>query len=116
MNDSSSDSSSDLPVPAGPDSAARETSHAVAARLVRRRGDYGFDAPYVPAILDLIGVALLAMGAAFVWVVKSTLGGAISLVYGIFWLLSTASYIYTTRAGKFRVWAATRLVSANKPA
>ena len=45
--------------------------------LARRKGDYGFDAPYVPLLLG---------------------GGGLLL-------LSTASYVYTTRVGKFVVWS-----------
>lgn len=78
---------------------------ALAARLARRRGDYGFDAPYVPAILGGIGIASMVLAVMFATAFGNSTGAAIWLVYGAFFLLSTASYLYTTRAGKFRVWA-----------
>src|SRR5712691_5442061 len=70
-----------------------------------RRGDYGFDAPYVPIILGLVGIAWLAAGLIILRQFTLLLIGAICLAYGVFMLLSTASYIYTTRWGKFQVWA-----------
>jgi len=82
-----------------------ERQRALAAWLARRRGDYGFDAPYVPAILGAIGIASLALAVIFATVLGNAIGAAIWLVYGAFFLLSMASYVYTTRAGKFRVWA-----------
>lgn len=74
-------------------------------QLARRRGDYGFDAPYVPIILGLIGIACLTAGLSSLWQFNAPLIGAIFLAYGLFMLLSTASYLYTTRRGKFEVWA-----------
>lgn len=74
------------------------------ARLVNRRGDYGFDAPYVPIFLGaggvlLVGVALLnAAQGAVIWAIVAALYAAVLL-------LGTASYVYTTRRGKFAVWA-----------
>jgi SAM-dependent methyltransferase len=76
-----------------------------ARELARRRGDYGFDAPYVPVIFVVIGVALLALAAACLWVFQQTPLAIVCLIYAVYMLLSAASYIYTTRAGKFRVWA-----------
>jgi arsenite methyltransferase len=72
--------------------------------LARRRGEYGLDAPSVPALLGTGGLALTALGlfgsrrAASPWPLLPLLGGAALL-------LSTASYLYTTRMGKFAVWA-----------
>jgi ubiquinone/menaquinone biosynthesis C-methylase UbiE len=74
-------------------------------QLARRRGDYGFDAPYVPLLLGLSGVVFLAVGCLFLWIFTIPVLGVICLVYAIFFLLSATSYVYTTRWGKFRAWA-----------
>jgi SAM-dependent methyltransferase len=74
-------------------------------RLARHRGAYGFDAPYVPAILGAIGVAFLAAAGVSGVLLTAPLLAAICVAYGLFLLLSMASYLYTTRIGKFRVWA-----------
>src|SRR6266545_379531 len=65
---------------------------------------YGFDAPAVPVGLAAAAVVLLgltvvvAVGTAGWW-------WLIPLAYGLFFLLSCASFVYTTRRGKFVVWA-----------
>lgn len=70
----------------------------------RPRGDYGVDAPAVPvglaaATVVLIGVTVaVAVGTAGWWWV-------IPLAYGLFFGFSCASYLYTTRRGKFVMWA-----------
>ncbi len=74
-------------------------------RLAERRGDYGFDAPSVPIILGLIGAMLLIAAILFTWLWQQPIAGIICLIYAVFMLLSMASYLYTTRRGKFRVWA-----------
>jgi arsenite methyltransferase len=78
---------------------------AVVRRIARRRGAYGVDAPYVPVVLGAIAVTFLAAAAVSAGPLGIPLLAAICAAYGIFFLLSTASYLYTTRAGKFRVWA-----------
>ena len=81
-------------------------SPAVSAdRLAQRRGDYGFDAPYVPIMFVAIGVALVGMTIASFWLFQQPILAVVCLIYAIYMLLSAASYIYTTRVGKFRVWA-----------
>jgi arsenite methyltransferase len=68
-------------------------------------GDYGVDAPYVPAMLG-VGGGLLLVLAGFFAARGSGAGGAVPCALsGIWLLLSAASYLYTTRIGKFRVWA-----------
>lgn len=74
-------------------------------QLARRRGDYGFDAPYVPVILALIGLICLIVGILFIALFQSPGAGLIFVIYAIFMLLCAVSYIYTTRRGKFEVWA-----------
>jgi len=68
-----------------------------------RRGEYGVDAPYAP-----IGFALAALvaaaGAAVVW---WNTGRVITppLIVSLFFVGNTASFLYTTRRGKFTEWA-----------
>jgi arsenite methyltransferase len=62
-----------------------------------RRGDYGFDAPYVPLLLGVGGVITAALGAFG--------GGVLWWISSTWFFLSAASYVYTTRAGKFQCWA-----------
>jgi arsenite methyltransferase len=73
--------------------------------LAHRRGDYGIDAPAVPVVLGSIGVLLLIPGVLLTWVVPLLLLGIILLVSSIFMLLCAAGYMYSTRRGKFQVWA-----------
>lgn len=72
------------------------------------RADYGFDAPYAPALMALGGLCLLALSVARLWfsadrpaVVRAALPG----VAGLWLLLNAATFVHTTRVGKFRVWA-----------
>ncbi|MDP9248043.1 MAG: class I SAM-dependent methyltransferase [Candidatus Dormibacteraeota bacterium] len=86
----------------------KEHNRRVEARprdLLSRQGNYGFDAPAVPLYLGGGGVVLLgfAILSATVW--DGGTWALFPLLGGLFMLLSTASYIYTTRAGKFAVWA-----------
>lgn len=73
--------------------------------LAQRRGDYGYDAPYVPIILGLIGLVLLVAGVLSIWLFQWFVPGIICLIYAVYMFLSTASYLYTTRRGKFVIWA-----------
>lgn len=74
-------------------------------QLARRRGDYGFDAPYVALMLGLVGVIFLALGLLSLGVFTLSVLGLICLLSAAIFLLSAASYVYTTRWGKFRAWA-----------
>ena len=69
---------------------------------MKRKGDYGYDAPY----------ALIAFAAAGV---ASAVASIVSLqteshftrtlaFYAVFFLANAASFFYTTRRGKFQVW------------
>lgn len=82
-----------------------KSSPAFSQRLAQRRGDYGFDAPSVPFIFILIGLVMLVIGLLSLLLWQSLIFGIIGLLYGVYMLLSGASYIYTTRRGKFQVWA-----------
>jgi len=67
-----------------------------------RRGDYGYDAPYVLAAFAAIGAAT-AVAALVSWVVQSPLVRMMSF-YAVFFLANAGSFFYTTRRGKFLVW------------
>jgi ubiquinone/menaquinone biosynthesis C-methylase UbiE len=82
-----------------------KSSPVFSQRLAERQGDYGFDAPYVPVIFLLIGLVMLVIGLLSPVLWQSLIFGIIGLLYGVYMLLSGASYIYTTRRGKFQVWA-----------
>jgi SAM-dependent methyltransferase len=74
----------------------------------RPRADYGLDAPAVP--VGLAAAAIVSIGLTVI--VAVTAGGwwsLIPLAYGVFFAVNCASYLYTTRRGKFVVWA--RLLS-----
>jgi arsenite methyltransferase len=70
--------------------------------LAHRRGAYGIDAPYVPLFFGASGAALLVIAAVThghgPWPFVAWLGAA-------WFLFNAASFLYTTRAGKFAVWA-----------
>jgi arsenite methyltransferase len=71
--------------------------------MKRRRGDYGFDAPYVP--IGLAMAAVVAFGVAVILYADSLRWLAnISVGIGIVFTLSSLSYVWTTRWGKFLVW------------
>jgi arsenite methyltransferase len=76
-----------------------------ATELLSRRGNYGFDAPAVPLLLGGSGVVLLAFAVLSATVGDGQTWALFPLLGGLFMLLSAASYVYTTRAGKFAVWA-----------
>jgi len=75
------------------------------AQLARRRGSYGVDAPYVPLMLAGFGVIGLILGVLNLAVWRSLPWAIVGFLYAAFFLFSAASYLYTTRAGKLRVWA-----------
>jgi arsenite methyltransferase len=74
-------------------------------QLARRRGDYGFEEPVWPILLGLVGVIFLVLGFVSIWVFTIPVLGVICFVCAIVFLFSAASYVYTTRRGKFQVWA-----------
>jgi arsenite methyltransferase len=68
-----------------------------------KRADYGFDAPGAAFGLGVAAVAFL------IWTVLSVISGSgywalFPLVWAVYFGLSTASFVYTTRRGKFQVW------------
>ncbi|HXR64743.1 MAG TPA: methyltransferase domain-containing protein [Ktedonobacteraceae bacterium] len=82
-----------------------KTSSLNPRQLALRRGDYGFDAPYVPIMFILVGVAVLVIGLLSLFLWQALIWGILCVLYGVYMLLAGASYIYTTRRGKFQVWA-----------
>jgi arsenite methyltransferase len=74
-------------------------------QLARRRGDYGFDAPYIPIIFLAMGLAAIALSLLAFLLWQSPIWGIICLLYAVYMLLISANYIHTTRRGKFQVWA-----------
>jgi arsenite methyltransferase len=69
----------------------------------RRRGEYGYDAPY--ALLAFAGVAVAAAIVALV--TRLTHQPRLflpALAYAVFFGFNAASFLYTTRRGKFQVW------------
>ncbi len=72
--------------------------------LTTRRGDYGIDAPYFPvgfSIAALLGLVAAFVCAALAWRWLAVLSLIIALVFA----LSAASFLFTTRRGKFSVWS-----------
>jgi len=69
------------------------------------RGDYGFDELRWPLLLGLLGLLWLMLGLVSFSVFALPILGVICFVCSAFFLFSAASYVYTTRWGKFQVWA-----------
>jgi len=73
--------------------------------MIERKGEYGVDAPYVPLMMGVGALALL-LGSGLRGA-QGDLGGLLSMgLSGLFLAGCAASYVYTTRAGKFRAWDA----------
>jgi arsenite methyltransferase len=68
-----------------------------------RRGEYGFDAPYVPALM-LLGSLPLWFGAARALLRADVVGVATMGASAAFLVFCAGTFIFTTRTGKFRVW------------
>jgi len=79
--------------------------------LPPRRGAYGFDAPYAPLLMALGGIGLLALAVMRWWDGEGTstphahTRAVASGLCGLWLLLNAGFFVYTTRAGKFAVWA-----------
>lgn len=68
------------------------------------RADYGFDSPYVPiglCVAALLGFVAAGACGAVGWRRMA----ALSLVIAFIFALSAASFLFTTRQGKFAVWS-----------
>ncbi|HEY7290970.1 MAG TPA: class I SAM-dependent methyltransferase [Vicinamibacterales bacterium] len=71
---------------------------------MKRRGDYGYDAPYA-----LVSFAALGTACAVASLVMLTIAGQRHLastlaIYAAFFLLNAGSFLYTTKRGKLQVW------------
>ncbi len=71
---------------------------------LNRRGDYGFDAPMVPALMGAGGVILLVV-AVVLGTGRDPSSAILPFISGLALLLQCAIYVHTTRSGKFKVWA-----------
>ena len=70
---------------------------------MERRGDYGYDAPYaLIAFAALGGASLAAAIVSWWWKWHGPIAGLAA--YSAFFLGNAASFLYTTRRGKFQVW------------
>ncbi|MFI9595684.1 class I SAM-dependent methyltransferase [Nonomuraea sp. NPDC052265] len=69
-----------------------------------RHGSYGFDAPWALGGLLFGAIVLLAL-AAVSFMLDIPAAGIAFAFGGLYTLASAASYLYTTRRGKFAVWA-----------
>lgn len=76
----------------------------MAKTSITRRGSYGIDAPYVPAIFGLLSLVFIVL-AVLNATQGAILGLIITLLVAIWFAGCMASYLYTTRAGKFVVWS-----------
>src|SRR3954451_8879025 len=68
-----------------------------------RRGDYGYDAPYVLAIFGCLTIAS-AVSAVIAWRDGPHRPAVLMTFYCAFFLASFSSFLYTTRHGKFVEW------------
>ncbi|HKM88256.1 MAG TPA: class I SAM-dependent methyltransferase [Xanthobacteraceae bacterium] len=71
--------------------------------MVLSRGDYGFDAPHIPIGLAIAAalaccVAVILFASSWPWL------AGLGLVSAVVFALSTFSFVWTTRRGKFIVW------------
>jgi arsenite methyltransferase len=67
------------------------------------RGDYGYDAPYALVAFSVLGTAAAA-AAIVMWSRHVGRPALVLAAYAAFFLANAASFAYTTRRGKFRVW------------
>ncbi len=78
--------------------------------LPPRRGAYGFDAPYAPLLMALGGACLFALSAWRLWSgernsTPQTISIFAPAVAGLWLFLNAGFFVYSTRVGKFEVWA-----------
>jgi SAM-dependent methyltransferase len=68
-----------------------------------RRGHYGFDAPYALAIFGSLSL-LIGLAATALWLRGSRAPATALAPYSVFFFANAASFLYTTRRGKFLEW------------
>lgn len=74
-------------------------------QLARLRGDYGFDAPTIAVIIGTVGLVFLLLTIIFLVGPHWPVPAVICFISGAFLFLTVTNYIYTTRKGKFQIWA-----------
>jgi arsenite methyltransferase len=84
---------------------SRGKRNAMKGTVEKLRGDYGFDEPRWPLLLGLVGFLWLMLGLLSVSLLALPVLGVICFVCSALFLFSAASYVYTTRRGKFQMWA-----------
>ncbi len=67
------------------------------------RGEYGYDAPYALVMFGVMSIAS-ALIAAMLWRQGPSRAATQMTMYFAFFLSNTASFLYTTRRGKFLEW------------
>src|SRR5262249_41944734 len=68
-----------------------------------RRGDYGYDAPYVLVIFALVGLGTGTAATIIGW--QHGIAAVRPLTFcAVYFMASAASFFYTTRFGKFVEW------------
>ena len=69
---------------------------------MKRRPDYGYDAPY--ALVAFVGLGTASAVASLVsWLSHGDLTRMMGF-YAVFFLANASSFLYATRRGKFQVW------------
>jgi arsenite methyltransferase len=68
-----------------------------------RRGAYGYDAPYALVIFALLSIGSALIATMF-WRQGPHRAATQMTIYFVFFLGNTASFLYTTRRGKFLEW------------
>jgi arsenite methyltransferase len=67
-------------------------------------GEYGYDAPYALVTFAAGGIACAISAAAMWWTRHDAHAARLLAFYAAFFLANAASFLYTTRRGKFAVW------------
>ncbi len=70
---------------------------------MKRRGDYGYDAPYFPLIFGFFSVAA-GLAAAVCWWQGAIRTALQMTLYFVVLTGNTSSFLYTTKRGKFLEW------------
>jgi len=68
-----------------------------------RRGDYGYDAPYGLVVFAVVSIAT-ALAASLMWREGAHRPAAMLTALSLFYFANTASFLFTTRRGKFLEW------------
>ena len=71
---------------------------------MQRRGDYGYDAPYALVAFAIAGVGCAAAALFLALTGPARRPPILFGSYAAFFLANAASFLYTTRRGKFAVW------------